>query len=740
VTKSIVQDIRGLPLLGIGMVARFFANMPLRIKVGLITILSTFVVCSVTAYVILTSYEKERVTYVFETHQHAVASTAANLNSSVRAKMALLSFEVLKDIPKGLLKVPDSSETIYDIDSVTRENIVYARNKDSDLIKYRLPKSLLLDVLNQSSHQRILVVNQSGVILAASKDKKPQGKTREAISSYLSSGAFVEGTSLLNLNGYRTAVSHLEIKDSNLIVLALTNIDTITQDLLKTVARWLLIALPIFAFSAFFQSAYIGRITAPLYQLIDRFTEISLGNFENKTEISEGEFKPIMIGADKMQRAIREREYRLGLLSMGLRKLMELGQNRRKLNDNLAIAYGVVDAVNPMLSRLKSTPILWVDLGEGKTKQIAINGSQITHGLFTGQDRIKLNGLREVQDAQILYGSDIPFTDVYASEQLHVMVIPFKLELESYGFLILPIKSGLYHKEIDEFANLIFRTVESVFIENKAEELKVGSLILNSELALARAIQEKTISVHGEIKGAEVEWLFNPAQVVGGDLLMIYQYANHNMIDFYLGDVTGHGVDSAFHTSLAAGAIDFYEGQVSRQSSLNEDFRSGKDLSTFSKLLSNLLNNKGSGKLMSLCAGTLFAESGELIFVLAGHPPPLILDANYNLKNVQSQNKVSGLIGEMDFPDQPEIISMKLEKGDTVLIYTDGLLENAVTSAGVALNRKKLSKKVSELLRQRKNGDFVQNQLPKVLMEWTKQEYDAYQLNDDVAVLLIHFS
>lgn len=737
--QILAQDIRSLPLLALARVVRVFTQMPLRQKVGLITILSTFLVCAITAYVILTSYEKERVTYVFETHQHSVEAATANINSAIRAQLAVLKYEVLPEIPKDLLKIPDSTEISFAVDPVTRENIVYAKNQDSELVKYRIPGSVILQALARTSHQRILVVTQEGTIIAATKDKKPQGKMREAIVNYINSGSFIEGTSIIDLNGYRTAVSHQEIKNSNLIVLSLTNIDSITQDLLKTIARWLFIALPIFTFSAFFQSVYIGRITAPLYELIDRFTDIAQGNFDRRPEVPEGEFRPIMLGAAEMQRAIKEREYRLGLLSMGLRKLMEMGQNRRNLTDSLGIVYAVVDSVSPMLSSLQTTPTLWVESETGATKSITFKGHNITHRSYVGEDKVDLIDLSRILEATIQVSKDIRFTKAYFTELVYVMIIPFRLENITYGHLLLPIKVGLYHKEMIEFANLIFRTVESIFIENKAEEIKVSSLLLNNELNLARSIQEKTIAVQGEIQGAEVEWLFNPAQVVGGDLLMIYQYSDKNMINFYLGDVTGHGIDSAFHTSLAAGAIDFYEGQVTRSELAENGQSTRSDLSTFTHLLSNLLRNKGNGKHMSLCAGTLFADTGDLFMVLAGHPPPLILDSDFNLKNTQFGSKTVGLIGDIDFPEHPEVIKISLSKGDSIFFYTDGLLENAVNSAGICLNRKKLSKKLAELFKRRRSGDFEKNQLPKILMDWTKQDFDSYVMNDDVAILLIHY-
>lgn len=736
--NQVLRRVRSFPIHALAKVARFFALLPLRFKVGLITIVSTFIVCSVTAYVILTSYEKERVTYVFETHQHAVEAAAANINSSIRSKLSTLPFETLDKIPDEISRVPDSTEFIFAVDPKSRGTIVYGRDSKSNLVKYRLPKDLLLSSLSQVAHQRILLVSQEGTIFAATQDKKPQGKMKDAILDYLGSGTFIEGTSLINLNGYRTAVSHMELRDSNLIVLALTNIDSITQDLLKTVARWLLIALPIFAFSAFFQSAYIGKITAPLYALIDRFKEISLGNFDVPPEIPEGEFQPVMLGAAKMQLAIKERENRLGLLSLGLRKLMEVSQNRREFSDNLTMVSAIIDAVNPMLSRLKPTPALWIDLSTRINYSFSFQGTKSVRRVVGSEEKLNLDYFKQVFDSVIVLSDTIQITPGYSSEKTYVMVVPFSHDGIQFGFLLLPLRSGLYQKELDEFAQLIFRTVESAFIEKKAEELKISSVLLSNELALARSIQEKTISVHGEIQGAEVEWLFNPAQVVGGDLLMIYQYPRSNIINFYLGDVTGHGVDSAFLTALAAGAIEFYEGQIERQESLSADFIGGKDLSMFSKFLSDLLLNKGNGKLMSLCAGTFFANSGELLFVLAGHPPPLILDSAFKLKTVPGGSKSTLLIGDMSFPATPSLVKVKLEKGDSVFIYTDGLIENVISKSGDSLSRKKLSRKLTELYTLRREGKLGKNELPKVLLEWTKGEGDSYAINDDVAVLVIH--
>ena len=76
--------------------------------------------------------------------------------------------------------------------------------------------------------------------------------------------------------------------------------------------------------------------------------------------------------------------------------------------------------------------------------------------------------------------------------------------------------------------------------------------------------------------------------------------------------------------------------------------------------------------------GMLDIKTGEFVFVNGGHNSPLVYhksSGNYEYLKV-ANNFVLGGVEDIDFKQQ----SIKLEKGDSIFLYTDGVTEALNTS------------------------------------------------------------
>jgi serine phosphatase RsbU (regulator of sigma subunit) len=151
--------------------------------------------------------------------------------------------------------------------------------------------------------------------------------------------------------------------------------------------------------------------------------------------------------------------------------------------------------------------------------------------------------------------------------------------------------------------------------------------------------------------------LLEPAYEVGGDC---FDHAvSDAALDVAIMDAMGHGVRSSIMASLAMGIYrhDRREGQslAVMHRRLDEGIAAGFDSESFV-----------TGQLMHL-----ELASGEMTWVNAGHPPPLLLRRGRVVRTLESTPSLPwGLGGSL-----VEVASTRLEPGDGVLFYTDGVIE-----------------------------------------------------------------
>jgi serine phosphatase RsbU (regulator of sigma subunit) len=162
-----------------------------------------------------------------------------------------------------------------------------------------------------------------------------------------------------------------------------------------------------------------------------------------------------------------------------------------------------------------------------------------------------------------------------------------------------------------------------------------------------------------------------PAYEVGGDC---FDYAvNGSILDFAIMDAMGHGVASARAAALAMGAYRHGRREARPLLALHEAL--GEALTTYQPDLTFVTG----------LLGRLDTTTGVLAWTNAGHPLPLLIRGGQ-------------VIGELACPPTPPwgladgtpvVATETLEPGDSVLLYTDGVVE-ARTAAGSELGLERL--------------------------------------------------
>jgi sigma-B regulation protein RsbU (phosphoserine phosphatase) len=194
-------------------------------------------------------------------------------------------------------------------------------------------------------------------------------------------------------------------------------------------------------------------------------------------------------------------------------------------------------------------------------------------------------------------------------------------------------------------------------LEKQNDELEQWRHDLERDLAAARLTQQslipqKPLALHGW----DVAASYRPVIQVGGDIYGWLPMKNGQIL-FWIADGSGHGAAAALLTTLAK--LLFQHGSVEHNAparvmeAVNDDFRS-----IFA----------GRSFMTAMCVA-LDHTTGSAHVVGAGHPPLLINRRNGATESIPSVAPPLGLIERPEFVET----ALKLEPGDTFLLYTDGL-------------------------------------------------------------------
>lgn len=207
------------------------------------------------------------------------------------------------------------------------------------------------------------------------------------------------------------------------------------------------------------------------------------------------------------------------------------------------------------------------------------------------------------------------------------------------------------------------RSAELALIESERAMLAQHG-VLQAERTLAARLQHALLPLprrSQQLAGLRVDVAYLPAQSgihVGGDWFSAIELPDGSAL-FVVGDVAGHGIDAvATMAQLRFTA----KGMVITGSSLT---------GALSRLNSLLLHTRDSNATATMVLARYTPEDRRLTWAQAGHPSPLLLrdgEARY-------LTRPSGmLLGARTAPSFAEA-EFRLEPGDHLLLYTDGLIE-----------------------------------------------------------------
>lgn len=276
-------------------------------------------------------------------------------------------------------------------------------------------------------------------------------------------------------------------------------------------------------------------------------------------------------------------------------------------------------------------------------------------------------------------------------------------------------------RELREYANNLERMVEEKvgIIRRQNEEHLM-------EIKSARRIQFSFLPmVMPAVEGVEFSAKYVPCQRIGGDFYDVFRIDEHT-IGFFIADVSGHGVPSAMITIFLKQEVAFLAKKVIKEgeyivtsprevlASLNKSF---------------IRNNIGEGTFfVTIVYCTFNIQKHELTCSLAGHHAlPLLKRSDGSVECIDMSGfPIGWFTNSGEYPERRYI----LKRGDTLLLYTDGLFE-LILNSDTSSKEKGTLDQVIEL--------FASNNFEARCEDLLSQFTTGNRiLNDDFAMLLMH--
>ncbi len=264
--------------------------------------------------------------------------------------------------------------------------------------------------------------------------------------------------------------------------------------------------------------------------------------------------------------------------------------------------------------------------------------------------------IKETLTSEVLHKDYIQITEIGIE-----LIIPMQIKGQTKGVILLGkrISQQSYSQSDIEFISSV-GSLAIISIENgRLFKEALEKQRLEKDLELARNIQKNLLpdSIPNMLN-YEMSAFNKSAKQVGGDYYDVVKLDETHIL-FAIGDVSGKGVQAAL---LMANLQAFLQSISKQNIHLNEA----------SNLINDLVSeNTIMGSFITFFWGILDDSTKDLIYVNAGHNPPLLV-RNGEIQKLKKGGMILGVMQTM-IPYESESIS--LQKDDTIILFTDGITE-----------------------------------------------------------------
>ena len=327
-----------------------------------------------------------------------------------------------------------------------------------------------------------------------------------------------------------------------------------------------------------------------------------------------------------------------------------------------------------------------------------------------------INSNKIFESNQILHGEQLKEKRPELFDAGFVLSVPMVIKNEVRGVILLGKRltgkpfSQSDLEYISSVAGLAVISIENSRLFKEALEKQK----LEKDLELARTIQKNLLPKEIPVfKNIEIAAFNKTAKQVGGDYYDIIRLDEKNVL-IAIADVSGKGVQAAL---LMANLQAFLKAIIKQNIPLVEA----------SNLINDLVSeNTTMGSFITFFWGILNTEDRTFTYVNAGHNPPVWV-GNGKLVKLKTGGMILGVM--------PTVVDYKfetiqLEKGDLIVLFTDGITE-AMDTEKNEYSEERLEKLITENKKETAGG------LLKKIMEDVNDHTSGAEQSDDITCCVI---
>lgn len=254
---------------------------------------------------------------------------------------------------------------------------------------------------------------------------------------------------------------------------------------------------------------------------------------------------------------------------------------------------------------------------------------------------------------------------------------------------------------------------------DQAQQVKLEKERIQGELNVARSIQANLLpDTAPKYSRLDVAFHCAPAKELGGDFFDWFPIGDGKKLGLVIADVSGKGVPAAIHMANLRNLIRF----VAREQ---------PDPTLVMKKVNALAwpDLKGES-FVTVIYAVLDIESREVEFVSAGHEPALRITAEGVVEECRAKGMPVGIAEPEDFDMVIKSSRLKLNPGDTFVLFTDGVTE-AMNAQADQFGREKLHQVLSQA-KARSSADA----LVKSLVSAVNEHAAGHEQSDDLTLIV----
>lgn len=260
------------------------------------------------------------------------------------------------------------------------------------------------------------------------------------------------------------------------------------------------------------------------------------------------------------------------------------------------------------------------------------------------------------------------------------------------------------------------------------EQFLAENQTLHSDRIVAQQIQKSMLPTSypafPEFEHIDLFADMDSANETGGDFYDYFKIDDDH-ICFTIADIEGKGIPAAMYMAVAKSLIQLH-------------LESGENLAdVFSMVNKQLCQSSIQKRFITMWTGILEVSTGKITYINAGHNAPILKKKNQQAELLKNRSgiPIASFYSKKKSVGNYKEFSMNIEKGDTLILYTDGITE-AMNPDAEILGEERLLKLVDLYVSEEHDAKEISSYIRRQVLSFSSNTVQ----DDDITLLVLKFN